>query len=718
MNNKILMLAAMMAVCLSFVAIASTTEDSSDAADGNVFELKGSFTIGETYSHVPIAFGTGYTGNCIPGMTLAAETIDGFDVITISGSPTRSHCCNIGVKSTDGVYAYVQIHSAHPGGSFAAYDVLLYTFVPGTYYNRMISAGTASSDSLPGLTFYTQSTNNPNYPTVTYIRGTPTQDNGNNVVHISNTQTTAVFTTTPALSVTITAPTTTIGIGETVQLSATAVSQGLQGVDYVSYKSSVASVKQSTGLVTGVSPGIATIMAVSKHCANICDTIEISVGSFYKYDIVYDLNGSDSYIWPYSTTSQSSTLSYKITSAEPVLDGYRFLGWGSSPNSRVVAYEPGGTYTFNPGTTTLYAIWSYDILLTPTINSGYTDFTSSVASNFSVISGASICTSQKINDTTFRVTPNAAGTIKVQATNKSDSTSYATSTIFVSSVIYDANGGTGAPSTQLFTQSDDNTHTFVLSTDYPTRTESSSGGASTTYTCMGWGTTSTSDSPIRTLEVRYNQSKTVYAIWTSDTVYSFTIEYDLNGGTGSIPSTTASGTSQTKTLTVTPLQPSKEGMAFMGWTANQNGTGTLYRSGEDYMFSYGTTTLYAKYNEELVITTDPIVNGHITYSNTSGIYVFEFTSDTEGIRSVLWEFGDGKTSTDEVAYHGYSEVGTYDVKLTVQYENDSTAEWEQTLDVTNIYVETEQTNGGINLTYVVIGIVVIVLGAFIVMRFI
>ena len=718
MNNKILMLAAMIAICFSFIAIASMTEEGSDAADGDVMDLHSSFTNGETYSHVPIAFGTSFSGTCIPGMTLAAETIDGLNVITISGTPTRSYDCNIGVKSSDGVYAYVEIHSHNPGGSFAGYDILKYTLVPGTYYNRMFCTGTASSQSVPGITFYTQSTDNPKYPTVTYVRGTPTTDNGTDSVYISSFQTTEMRTTVPAKSVTISAPKDTIGIGETIQLSAIVDSLGSQGVEYVSNDSSIASVNQSTGVVTGKSAGIATIMAVSSQYSNICDTLKVNVGSFYSYNIVYDLNGSDSYIWPRSFTSQSSTASFTITDATPELDGYQFLGWGSQPNSRTVSYEPGKTYTFNPGTTTLYAIWSFDITLTPTIGNGYTDFTSSVASNFTVTTGSGICTTQKVNDTTFRVTPTTNGTITVKATNKSDSTSYASASIHVSSVTYDANGGTGAPSTELYTQAERNTHTFTLSTSYPTRSESSSGGSSTTYTCMGWGTTSTSDSPIRTIEVGYNSNKTVYAIWTSDTVYSFTIEYDLNGGTGSIPSTTASGTSQTKTLTVTPFQPSKEGMAFLGWTANQNGTGTLYRSGEDYSFSYGTTTLYAKYDEELVITTDPIVNGHITYSDQLGMYIFEFTGDTDGITSILWEFGDGQHSNDEVAYHGYAQTGKYEVKLTVHYDNDLTAEWNQTMDVTNASTEAQQNESGVTLTYVVIGIAVVIIGIFVVTRFI
>lgn len=95
---------------------------------------------------------------------------------------------------------------------------------------------------------------------------------------------------------------------------------------------------------------------------------------------------------------------------------------------------------------------------------------------------------------------------------------------------------------------------------------------------------------------------------------TYTISYNANGGTGA-PS------SQTKTygitLTLSNTKPVKIGYPFLGWTANSNGSGTVYQPGGSFTTN-ANTTLYAKYSTTLTNYTvylDVIDTGE-SYQNT------------------------------------------------------------------------------------------------------
>lgn len=74
---------------------------------------------------------------------------------------------------------------------------------------------------------------------------------------------------------------------------------------------------------------------------------------------------------------------------------------------------------------------------------------------------------------------------------------------------------------------------------------------------------------------------------------SYTVSFNVNGGSGTIAS-------QTKwydeTLTLTTAKPTREGYAFKGWNTSADGTGTNYSSGGSYTANAG-TTLYAIWHQ-------------------------------------------------------------------------------------------------------------------------
>ncbi len=106
----------------------------------------------------------------------------------------------------------------------------------------------------------------------------------------------------------------------------------------------------------------------------------------------------------------------------------------------------------------------------------------------------------------------SAGSVTVKATAADGSGVYATKTITVSNNIYylyyDANGGSGAPSTQSYSAGSALTHSFTISSTAPVRDG---------FDFKGWATnssgTGTIYQPGDTIRVLKNSSVTLYAVW-------------------------------------------------------------------------------------------------------------------------------------------------------------------------------------------------------------
>ena len=147
---------------------------------------------------------------------------------------------------------------------------------------------------------------------------------------------------------------------------------------------------------------------------------------------------------------------------------------------------------------------------------------------------------------------------------------------------YDANGGSGAPSTQSYTGTSTSNHSFTISSTTPSKSG---------YTFLGWSTsssaTSASYSGGDSISVGYKSSKTLYAVWQEKvTSYSITVykgNWDSFKWVGG--SDTTKYTSSSHTYTVV------SGESFdIDWygKSSENGSGTDY--------TYTTTYTSSNYN--------------------------------------------------------------------------------------------------------------------------
>ncbi|MDY0292915.1 MAG: InlB B-repeat-containing protein [Desulfuromonadaceae bacterium] len=141
----------------------------------------------------------------------------------------------------------------------------------------------------------------------------------------------------------------------------------------------------------------------------------------YQYTIKYNANGGSGA--PSNTTATASTTSKSITlsSTVPTRSGYTFLGWSTSSSATSASYQAGTAYSFNYGTTQLYAVWKQATITV----TGTPDSYGVVGSAWSFkptvsVSGCSVTVSGanwlSANGTNISGTPTSPGTYNVTLT--------------------------------------------------------------------------------------------------------------------------------------------------------------------------------------------------------------------------------------------------------------------------------------------------------------
>lgn len=194
-----------------------------------------------------------------------------------------------------------------------------------------------------------------------------------------------------------------------------------------------------------------------------------------------------------------------------------------------------------------------------------------------------------------------------------------TKTVDLFTVIYDANGGSGAPESTTKEANE----TVMLSENVPTKEK---------HQFLGWATSADG-------EVEYapgddysdNADITLYAIWKNVTEY--TVTYDANGGTDvPAPQVKVHG----ETITITSGIPIKDGYSFMGWSTMQDGE-IEYISGATYSTDVS-ILLYAVWEENVNIIASGVCgeglswtlydNGVLLISGTGAMYDWSSGSET------------------------------------------------------------------------------------------
>ena len=236
---------------------------------------------------------------------------------------------------------------------------------------------------------------------------------------------------------------------------------------------------------------------------------------------------------------------------------------------------------------------------------------------------------------------------------------------------YNANGGSGAPSSQTKWKD----QTLTLSSTKPTRTG---------YSFLGWSTSSSATSATYAAGGSYtaNAAATLYAVWKANT---YTVSFNANGGTGA-------PASQTKTygvsLTLSSTKPTRTNYTFKGWGTSASATTVSYAAGASYTTN-AAITLYAVWELSYV---KPTISGFSLYRSDSsgtasdeGTYAcvkFNWTTSISATAVTIEYRQSGSTSWTTVTVassgtsgsvskiiSGFDTETTYDFRITV---NDGT----------------------------------------------
>lgn len=344
--------------------------------------------------------------------------------------------------------------------------------------------------------------------------------------------------------------------------------------------------------------------------------INITGGS-KTFTLNYNANGGSGAPSAQTYTGTGSSHTFTISNTEPTRNGYSFEGWSTS-SSGSATYQPGGRISVT-GTTTLYAVWEKNdtpvtsITVTASGEGDYVTLTANVspssASNknvtWSVYSGSGDVSLSSTTGSSIRVYPEGNGSVTIRATAQDGSGRYGSDMLYVFEMAFNANGGSGAPSSVLYIDYNSSSNRLEIPSGEPYRSG---------WEFMGWSTSasgSPSYDPGDTYSVSYSSVRTMYAIWGD---YGY-LEFNRNGGSGSVPSTQsvliAEDDYEYITIPSSPT-PTMSGMEFVGWCTNQSGSGTMYDPGDRVDVDCGATvTLYAIYE-------DPYVTYTLSYNANGG----------------------------------------------------------------------------------------------------
>jgi uncharacterized repeat protein (TIGR02543 family) len=294
------------------------------------------------------------------------------------------------------------------------------------------------------------------------------------------------------------------------------------------------------------------------------------------YSISYNANGgSGTPATQIKTHGQPLILSNNV----PTRDGYTFLGWATSNSATSATYQAGGSYTADSNVT-LYAVW-------------------------------------------------AAKTYTVS---------------------YNANGGSGTPTTQIKAHG----QPLTLSSNVPTRDG---------YTFLGWAASNSATSATYQAGGSYtaDSNVTLYAVWAAKT---YTVSYNANGGSGT-------PTTQIKThgqpLTLSSNVPTRDGYTFLGWATSSSATSVTYQAGGSYTADSNVTlcAIWENNKENNNITLDQ--------SYISLIYKGNALIKAESSYKVTWESSNTSIAAVDQNGHVYAcGTGTAEITATITDNNGNT----------------------------------------------
>jgi len=323
------------------------------------------------------------------------------------------------------------------------------------------------------------------------------------------------------------------------------------------------------------------------------------------WSVTYDANGGTNA--PSGQTKTYGT-NLTLTSSTPTRTGYTFSKWNTAANGTGTNYSPGGTYSTNAALK-LYAIWvinTWPVTYNANGGSNAPDGQTKTYGQTLTLS-SSKPTKQGYTFKEWNTNSSGTGTSYSSGGTYSGNAAlslYAIWTANQYTIQFNANGGTGTMSDQVYT--------YDVTGTLPTNRFTRYG-----YSFIGWAYSSSGQKVLDDGQQIRNQSYggtiTLYAVWS---INSITITFDAasNGGVSSEASRTINYGDALNTLPTA----SRQYYAFTGWYTAKTG-GTKITSGQTFTAA---TTIYAQFviDSSVIANIAGVWKKGIPYVNVNGVW--------------------------------------------------------------------------------------------------
>lgn len=305
------------------------------------------------------------------------------------------------------------------------------------------------------------------------------------------------------------------------------------------------------------------------------------------YTLRYNANGGGGSPDPAEVSTNASVT---VSSIVPTRVGYAFAGWNTRRDGTGSTYASNATLVMPGSDVTLFALWSANnFTVSYNANSGSGSPPGNSSKGYLTSSTVATPTTLSRSGFTFvgwNTSPDGSGSSYAPGTSflmpASNVVLYAQWLANNYALIYDANGGSGGPPVS----SASNGASVSLANDIPVRAG---------YTFNGWLDASGETYQAGATFTMPSSSAVLRATWL---IRSFSLTYSANEGSG-IPD----GSTQTfgASVTVSAMQPARNGWIFTGWNSRVNGAGTDYAANSTFAMPAEDVTLFAQWRR---ITTD------------------------------------------------------------------------------------------------------------------
>ncbi len=230
-------------------------------------------------------------------------------------------------------------------------------------------------------------------------------------------------------------------------------------------------------------------------------------------------------------------------------------------------------------------------------------------------------------------------------------------------VSYNSNGGSfsSAPASVSYTDGEQ----VTVTTTTPSKTG---------YSFTGWNTASDGTGYAYAGGTKFSMPADDVILYAQWSIKSYTVTFDANSGTGTVPSAITGNYNTAITLPATSL--TRTGYNFSGWNTAANGSGTNYTAGGSYTIPASNITLYAKWTLKTCVIrfdSDGVNLGSAPSTLTRTAFttfnpatyrydnIFKIDSDGASYRCIGWNFFPGATTALNATYSIVSNVDLFPV---------------------------------------------------------